>query len=193
MNYKQLSEFFGKSKRTIERIVKKLSIPIENGKEKILTKEEVELIANELYKKLPLAIKESINMTFNKIQPTTNDIGKPTTNDIGNFVTKDELKEFGKTIVQEMFNQFIPLIKNNLIESRIELPVFKHFDIIRIDDTYTEFKLRYIENYKFKVCIDLIKKCTAKYNTVVRSWKVSNIDFAKLKEDIDRIIVTEEK
>lgn len=77
MTTKELAEFFGKTRQTIISKAKECNIIIENGKEKIYTKSEVEVIANKFYKNMPLAIKNSIDIAF----PTCkNSIGTPNEN-----------------------------------------------------------------------------------------------------------------
>ena len=66
MTVKQLSEFFGKSQQTIRNHSKKIGIFSNNGKTKNYTKEEVEKLSFSLYKIVPLAVKESIDLTFKK-------------------------------------------------------------------------------------------------------------------------------
>jgi hypothetical protein len=68
MTTKQLSEFFGKTKQTIINHAEKCNIILEHGKEKIYTKDEVELISKSIYKTVPKAIRESIDLTYNSIK-----------------------------------------------------------------------------------------------------------------------------
>jgi hypothetical protein len=101
MTTKELSLFFGKTRQTILNKAKELNYIIENGKEKIWSKEEVEGIANKLYKTLPLSIKESIDFTFNKLT------GKPIDNLKGERVDRLESIVEKLIIQQSETNQIL--------------------------------------------------------------------------------------
>lgn len=75
MTVKEIAEFFGKSEDTILRHSKKIGIEIENGISKIFSIDDVKTISKALYKKVPLAVKESIDLLT-----SSNAVGKPIVN-----------------------------------------------------------------------------------------------------------------
>jgi len=66
MSIQQLADFTGKSYDTIRRRVKEAGIETINGKETLLKIDDVKLICEKIYKKLPLAVKIAIDNTFAK-------------------------------------------------------------------------------------------------------------------------------
>lgn len=64
MTVKELAEFFGKSDDTIIKHSKKCGIIFHHGKETVFNKSEVELLSRSLYKNIPKAVKDAIDITF---------------------------------------------------------------------------------------------------------------------------------
>lgn len=116
MTVKEMSDFFGKSEATIRRVARNdVGIDFKNGVPYLFNKNETEKISEKLYKKVPIAVKESINYTFSKVK------GEPLQNEQVDYVRKSDLKEFAKEIVSEILKSVIPLIQNNNIK-QIEKP-----------------------------------------------------------------------
>lgn len=116
MTVKEMSDFFGKSEATIRRVARNdVGIDFKNGVPYLFNKNETEKISEKLYKKVPIAVKESINYTFSKVK------GVPLQNEQVDYVRKSDLKEFAKEIVSEILKSVIPLIQNNNIK-QIEKP-----------------------------------------------------------------------
>jgi hypothetical protein len=107
MTVKELSEFIGKSEDTIRRKARELGIAAENGKTLRLNRPNVEDIAVKLFKKLPVAVKNSINETFAIHQ------GQPLVNAKVEYVTKSDLKDFARETITEIMKAIIPLIQSH--------------------------------------------------------------------------------
>jgi len=119
MTVKELAEFFGKSDDTILRHSKKLGILFENGTKKSFDQNEVELIANSLYKKLPSAIKQSIDDAFNT---SSNAIGYTTANaEVTNMVSEAFIAALNSiTKTNEMILKRLEAIENKNTQPVIE-------------------------------------------------------------------------
>lgn len=116
MTIKEVAEFFGKSEPTIRRVAKKIGIKFNNGKRKTYSKIDLENMSKELYRKVPLAVKESINYTF------SNDQGKPLSNDkVGNTLSQKDIDMIG-TIVSMTVAKTIEALDGRVerIESKFE-------------------------------------------------------------------------
>lgn len=75
MTVKELSEFLGKSDKTIHRYMKECGIRAQNGRETRLSETCVKAITEKIFKRVPLAVQSSITATFSNVQ------GQPTQNE----------------------------------------------------------------------------------------------------------------
>lgn len=116
MNIKQLAEFFGKSTATIRRSALSVGIKFKNGTEKTFSKDEVKMISQYLYKTVPLAVKESIDMTF------SNDKAKPYANEKHESTLTQKDIELISTIVSMTVSKTIESLdkRMNNIENKYE-------------------------------------------------------------------------
>lgn len=115
MTVKELAEFFGKSEDTILRASKKLNIQFENGVQKIFNKNEVELISRSVYRKVPLAVKNSIDELFNT---SSNAIGSPSANAEVSTDKIDRLESMMEKLIAITAN----LLQNNTQPQQPALP-----------------------------------------------------------------------
>lgn len=115
MNVKELSSLFNVSESTVKRIIRDVyPDKMQNGKRTILTKTE-SIILGEYIRKTGY------------IQPVQNE--QVAIQNEQAYLTKDDLKDFGKSLVQEMFKQIIPLIQNNQpkqIENKPKLTITEY-------------------------------------------------------------------
>lgn len=109
MTIKEIVEITGLSKQTIlNKVKEKFPTKIIHGKTTRLNQDESISIVNEL------RVEVSKNLTVESKNLTVEN--NKTEN---NYVTKQDLIDFGASIVQEMFKQVLPLMQNN----------FKHLEI----------------------------------------------------------------
>lgn len=174
MTTKDLSSFFGKSERTIKRLSDKAGIVFKNGILKVFDKQEVELISRIIYKKVPEAIKTSIDNAFNK--PMTNDIAIPMTNVKAEYITKQDLIDYSKTLVKDIFKELLPLIKNNnQIEFKQDYYTLKAYCIKNKVNNITTSGLKLLGKEAVKISNDLnieIHKADDEQWGVVNSYHI---------------------
>lgn len=103
MTVKELSEFFGKSDSTIRRACNECDFIFENGKKRDFTSDEVKILSERLFKRVPLAVKESIKHTF------SNDKGLALSN--GELNIKDVIKSIIEPILKQQNDFNIMLLK----------------------------------------------------------------------------------
>jgi Mn-dependent DtxR family transcriptional regulator len=135
MTVKQISTLLNVSNETIKRIIRKL-YPDKMQSRKItrLTKEESEKVIGEI------RVETKNHLTQNE--------------SVNNYVTKNDLKEFGKTIVEEMLKQFLPLIQNNNQN--------KLLDVVKTKVTVKEFANKNnIQSYNIRSLLIIAgRECT---------------------------------
>jgi hypothetical protein len=119
MNIKELSEFLGVSEKTIKRICNKNGILFNHGIKKIFNKSEVEAISLHIYKKMPMAIKDSIDVTFNTDR--TNVLSTDRTNVLSNESLTQELIKSFNVLVQTV-NNLSKIITEDKKQNKLLLP-----------------------------------------------------------------------
>ena len=175
MTVNELADFFGKSPATVRRAANTAELEhAVNGAVRQYEKNEVIKISSILFKTLPSSVKESIELTF------SNDKGQPLPNGkVDNYVTKDDLKEFAKTIITEIMSAVVPLIQGSTtIKS-------KQLAYVPESDQRTELN-RLIKTHAFENSIDQHSCWTKLYNDVydrlhidIRT-RAKNLDIDKL-------------
>ncbi len=102
MTVKELSTLFNVSVDTVQNVIKELyPNKMQKGKKTNLIKEECIYIGEKIRKKGYIELPKNTESLPNN-----------------SYVTKDDLKDFGKSLVQEIFKQIIPIIQN---KNQIEL------------------------------------------------------------------------
>ena len=120
MSVRELSDFLGKSAKTIHRYAKECGAHTENGKETRLSEEEVKAITAKIFKRVPLAVQSSITSTFSNVQ------GSPFQNEkvqfpAGSVLTEKDIHLISAVVsmtVSETMKQFDERVTK--IESRVE-------------------------------------------------------------------------